>query len=383
MGAQFKPFFQLEATHRGSDARAGILNIKEMRIETPLFMPVATLGSVKGVDHAQLVDNQIDTQVLLANTYHLYLRPGIEVIRSAGGLHRFMGWKRGILTDSGGYQVFSLSQRCRIEEKGVSFSSPIDGRSYCLTPELVLDIQRVFGSNIVMPLDECTPYDAARSYQREALSRTERWLDRSIKHFEHSLSDSKGEQFLFPIIQGGVEKELRRSAAAYASSLKASGYAIGGLSVGEPAEMMYRTIEWTVPLLPTQSPRYLMGVGTPENLLRCIERGVDMFDCVLPTRNGRNGTIFTTKGVVNIRNAKWKHSDAPIDEGLNHPVSQNYSRAYLRHLFLSRERLAEYIASVQNLAFYAQLMSAARRQILAGDFQSWASDQISAISKSN
>ena len=374
MSEQSKSFFQLQATDRTSDARAGLLNLGALSVETPLFMPVGTLGSVKGIDHRQLLDPQIDARILLANAYHLYLRPGIEVIKSAGGLHRFMGWERGLLTDSGGYQIFSLSKRCKIEDEGISFASPIDGSTYYFTPEQVIDIQQALGANIIVPLDECTPYDMAYSDQKKALYRTQKWLDRSMHHLEVSSAKDTAPQQFFPIIQGGLEEDLRKEATAYVCSLEVSGYAIGGLSVGEPAEMMYRTIEWITPLLPKQRPRYLMGVGTPTNLLRCISRGVDLFDCVLPTRNGRNGTIFTTKGVLNMRNAQWRTAHEPLDTGLQHPISQHYSKSYLRHLFISGERLAEYIASMQNIAFYMQLMRDARKHILAGDFHSWAEE---------
>ena len=381
MQQQFTPFFRLQATDPKTEARAGLLNIGQREVETPVFMPVATLGSVKGVDREQLLSPGIDTGILLANTYHLYQRPGLEIISQAGGLHKFMGWNRAILTDSGGYQVFSLSKLSKISDSGVSFSSPIDGLSHTFTPEKVVDIQRKLASNIMMPLDECTPYDASRSYQIEALSRTHRWLDASMHRLEATAQASNSSQRLFPIIQGGMEEDLRKQSARRAAAMNVEGYAIGGLSVGEPADLMYRVLEWVCPLLPSKRPRYLMGVGTPENLLRSIARGIDMFDCVLPTRNGRNATLFTTEGRLNMRNAQWATCYAPLDQGLQNPVSQGYSRAYLRHLFMSTERLAEYLASVQNLAFYAYLMREARQHILLGDFSDWAEAQIEILSR--
>ena len=352
--------FELQAKDSSTAARAGLLRTAHTTVETPVFMPVATLGSIKGVERERLLSPAINAQLLLANAYHLYLRPGLEVIRKAGGLRAFMGWPQGLLTDSGGYQIFSLSSGCRISEEGVQFRDPVNGDSHNFTPKLVVELQRILGADIIVPLDECTPYNASRSYQQEALSRTQRWLSTSLQHLTDTSAHSSQLQLFFPIIQGGMEEDLRKSAARTAVSLEADGYAVGGLSVGEPVEDMYRVLEWICPILPAESPRYLMGVGSPQNLLEAIARGVDMFDCVMPTRNGRNGMLFTTEGILNIRNTKWRSSQEVLDAGLNNPISQGYSRSYLRHLSVSGERLAEYLASVQNLAFYAYLMRSAR-----------------------
>lgn len=371
--------FTLEAEDTSTAARAGLLRTAHAALKTPAFMPVGTQGSVKGLDNERLLSPSINPQMLLANAYYLYLRPGLDVIKAAGGLHAFMGWPRGLLTDSGGYQVFSLAPRSKISDQGVQFRAPIDGSTHTFTPAQVIDIQRALGADIIMPLDECTPYEAPRSYQQKAWARTQAWLETALQRFEETTPHYEHPQQLFPIIQGGLVKDLRKPAARSAAALRAAGYAIGGLSVGEPPEAMYQVLEWVSPLLPHYSPRYLMGVGTPENLLQAIARGVDMFDCVIPTRNGRNGMLFTTQGILNIRNAKWTNSQEVLDKGLNNPISQGYSRSYLRHLFISGERLAEYVASAHNLAFYADLLHQARKQIIAGNFKNWMKDTLHRI----
>lgn len=370
--------FTLEGGAPGSAARAGRIGTDHGEIATPIFMPVGTVGSVKAVSQQQLKQD-IQAQIILGNTYHLYLRPGLEVLAKAGGLHRFNGWDRPILTDSGGYQVFSLSGTRKIQEEGVVFQSHIDGSRHLFSPEKVMDIQRTIGGDIVMAFDECPPYPCERSYAERSMHLTHRWLDRCWTHF-HQTPDKYGyTQNLFPIVQGSVFPELRKASCEYVASKGAVGNAIGGLSVGEPEEEMYTICAACCEALPVDRPRYLMGVGTPWNLLECIDRGVDMFDCVLPTRNGRNAMLFTSKGVINIDNKKWELDFSPIDEGIGCAFSAYYSKAYLRHLVKAKEILGLTIASVHNLAFYLWLVGEARKHILAGDFSSWKRGQVEVL----
>jgi queuine tRNA-ribosyltransferase len=338
-------------------------------------MPVGTVGSVKAVTQQQLRED-VKAQIILGNTYHLYLRPGLDVLERAGGLHRFSGWERPILTDSGGYQVFSLSGTRKISEDGVLFQSHIDGSRHLFSPEKVMDIQRSIGGDIVMAFDECTPYPSEYGYVEKSMRLTHRWLDRCWEHF-HEMPDRYGyTQHLFPIVQGGVYPDLRKQSCEYIAGKDALGNAIGGLSVGEPEQQMYDICQACCEALPQSRPRYLMGVGTPWNILECIGRGVDLFDCVMPTRNGRNAMLFTSKGVINIDNKKWEFDYSPIDEGIGCAVSAHYSKAYLRHLVKAKEILALTIASVHNLAFYLYLVREARRHILEGDFMSWKREQV-------
>lgn len=367
--------FQLQQTDTGSKARAGTITTDHGKIQTPVFMPVGTAGSVKAITQQQLKQD-VGAQIILGNTYHLYLRPGLEVLEAAGGLHRFNGWDRPILTDSGGYQVFSLAGTRKIEEKGVTFQSHIDGSRHLFTPEYVMDIQRIIGGDIIMAFDECPPGGSEYLYARNSMELTHRWLDRCWSRFNDTVYKYGYTQHLFPIVQGGVFKELRKESCDYISSKNASGNAIGGLSVGEPEPVMYEICEWCCEHLPGEKPRYLMGVGTPWNILECISLGVDMFDCVMPTRNGRNAMLFTTRGVINIDNKKWEKDFSPIDEGLDCEISRFYNKAYLRHLMKSGEILGLTIASIQNLAFYCWLMSEARKHICAGDFTSWKNEMV-------
>ncbi len=362
--------FRLEATDPNSWARAGSIETDHGQIPTPVFMPVGTVGSVKGVLPRSLV-NDVDAAIVLGNTYHLFLRPGTDLIQRAGGLHRFMGWHRPILTDSGGYQVFSLSNQRTLSEEGVVFRSHLDGTEHTFTPENVIDIQRQIGADIIMVLDECPPGDVSADYARTSNELTLRWARRCLNRFNETNGVYGHHQALFGIVQGVVYPDIRRESAARLVEMDFPGYAIGGLSVGEPAEQMYEMVEVVTPDLPEDKPRYLMGVGTPVNLIENIARGIDMFDCVMPTRNARNGTIFTTEGILNIRNEKWKDDFSPIDAGLDTYASNHFSRAYLRHLFLAREMLGPQIASLQNLALYSWLMREARRQIELGRFESW------------
>lgn len=362
--------FELIARDAESSARCGLVYTDHGVIETPVFMPVGTVGSVKAVYHRDLKED-IKAQIILGNTYHLYLRPGTDIIRKAGGLHRFISWDRPILTDSGGYQVFSLSESRKLSERGCTFRSHIDGSSHLFTPEGVVDIQREIGADIIMALDECPPGDSDFKYARESLQLTKRWLERGIRHFDATDPLYGYSQTFFPIIQGCVYPQLRKEAAEHAVSLDREGYAIGGLSVGEPAEVMYEMLEVIEPVLPVDKPRYLMGVGTPSNILEAIHRGVDMFDCVMPTRNARNGMLFTSQGKINIRNKKWADDFSAIDEDGTSFVDSAYSKAYLRHLFISNEILGAQIASEHNLAFYLNLVKEARRHIKKGDFVSW------------
>ena len=362
--------FKLEATAPGTAARAGEITTDHGVIPTPIFMPVGTVGSVKGVHFSELRDD-IDAKIILGNTYHLYLRPGLEILGKAGGLHKFNGWDRPILTDSGGFQVFSLSANRKLKEEGAYFRSHIDGSKHLFTPEGVVDIQRVIGADIMMALDECAPGTADYDYAKKSLGLTQRWLDRGWKRYKETEGHYGYSQAYFPIVQGCVYPDLRREAAKHVADLGADGNAIGGLAVGEPTEKMYEMIEVVNEILPADRPRYLMGVGTPANILEAIDRGVDMMDCVMPTRNGRNGMIFTRHGIMNMRNLKWADDFSPLDPDGTSWVDQAYSRAYVRHLFVSSELLAMQIASIHNLAFYLWLVSEARQHIITGDFAEW------------
>lgn len=366
--------FKLTATENGTRARAGILSTGHGQIETPIFMPVGTAGSVKGI-HARDLKNDIKAQIILGNTYHLYLRPGTSVIETAGGLHKFNRWDGPILTDSGGYQVFSLGDIRKLSDEGARFQSHIDGSYHLFSPEKVIDIQRSIGADIMMAFDECTPGDADFDYAKKSLELTQRWLQRCFEQFEKTEPKYGYSQSLFPIVQGNTYPELRKQAAIHVKNFEADGYAIGGLSVGEPEEVMYEMTEVVNAELPENKPRYLMGVGTPVNILESIDRGVDMFDCVMPTRNGRNGMLFTSKGVINIRNKKWENDHSPIDEAENSFVDL-YSKAYLRHLIISNEMLGAQIASQHNLAFYLWLVKTARQKITEGSFKSWKTNMV-------
>ena len=362
--------FELQHPDSRSRARAGRITTAHGTIETPIFMPVGTVASVKAVHFRELQDD-IQAQIILGNTYHLYLRPGIDTLERAGGLHRFNGWTRPILTDSGGFQVFSLTENRKLREEGAVFRSHIDGSKHLFTPENVVDIQRSIGADIMMAFDECTPGTADYHYAKKSMELTHRWLSRGIKHFRETEPKYGYPQAYFPIVQGCVYPDLRRESAKFVADQDAEGNAIGGLAVGEPTEKMYEMIEVVNEILPTDKPRYLMGVGTPQNILEGIERGVDMFDCVMPTRNGRNGMLFTSEGIMNMRNEKWKNDFSPLDAQNISFVDQAYSKAYLRHLFVSKELLAMQIASIHNLAFYLWLVREARRHILADDFTTW------------
>lgn len=372
--------FKLQATDSGSGARAGLISTDHGEIQTPIFMPVGTLGSVKGV-HQHELREAVNAQIILGNTYHLYLRPGTEILHKAGGLHKFIGWERPMLTDSGGFQVFSLSQNRRLKEDGAHFRSHIDGSKHLFTPEKTVDIQRIIGADIMMALDECTPGTADYAYARKSLDLTHRWLDRGWKHFNETEPLYGHSQAFFPIVQGCTYPDLRRESARKVAALGAEGNAIGGLAVGEPAEVMYDMIDVVNDILPADKPRYLMGVGTPVNILEAIDRGVDMMDCVMPTRNGRNGLLFTPEGTMNMRNKKWETDFRPIWEDSDCYVDKVYSRAYLRHLFISQELLAMQIASIHNLAFYLWLVGEARRHIFAGDFHSWKNEMVPVLSR--
>jgi queuine tRNA-ribosyltransferase len=367
--------FELQATSTDSKARAGKISTGHGEILTPIFMPVGTAGSVKSITQRQLKED-VKAEIILGNTYHLYLRPGLEVLEQAGGLHRFMGWDRPILTDSGGYQVFSLSGTRKIQEEGVLFQSHIDGSKHLFSPEKVMDIQRVIGADIMMAFDECTPYPCEYGYAERSMHMTHRWLDRCLARFNDTADKYGYTQNLFPIVQGSTFHDLRKASCAYISSKNAVGNAIGGLSVGEPEEQLYEICEACCSDLPVERPRYLMGVGTPWNILECIGRGVDMFDCVMPTRNGRNAMLFTSRGVINIDNKKWEKDFSPIDEGIDCEVSHYYSKSYLRHLMKSKEILGLTIASIHNLAFYLHLVREARQHILKGDFAGWKREQV-------
>lgn len=366
-------FFELQ--HTDGLARAGTINTEHGSVQTPIFMPVGTAGSVKAVTQKQLYDD-VNAQIILGNTYHLYLRPGIETIEKAGGLHRFINWNRPILTDSGGYQVYSLAATRKISEDGAVFQSHIDGSTHLFTPESVIDIQRTIGADIIMAFDECPPGGSEHEYARSSMELTHRWLNRCIERFDATPPKYGYEQHLFPIVQGGVHKDLRKASCEFIASKNANGNAIGGLSVGEPEEMMYEICAWSCEHLPSNKPRYLMGVGTPWNILECISLGIDMFDCVIPTRNGRNAMLFTSQGVINIDNKKWEHDFSPIDENIESAVSAYYSKSYLRHLLRSKEILGLTIASIHNLAFYLWLVRQSRAQIKKGNFSSWKTQMI-------
>lgn len=367
--------FELQKEDLNSNARAGLITTAHGTIETPIFMPVGTVGSVKAV-HFHELENDIKAQIILGNTYHLYLRPGMDIIEKAGGLHKFNGWKRPILTDSGGFQVFSLSANRKLKEEGAYFRSHIDGSKHLFTPERVVDIQRSIGSDIMMALDECPPGDSDYQYAKKSLALTLRWLRRGWDHYKATDGKYGYSQAYFPIVQGCVYKDLRQESAKFVADLGADGNAIGGLAVGEPTEKMYEMIEIVNEILPKDKPRYLMGVGTPANILEAIERGVDMMDCVMPTRNGRNGMLFTKNGIMNMRNKKWADDFSPIEIDGASEVDRMYSRAYLRHLFVSQEILAMQIASIHNLAFYLWLVGEARSHILAGDFKAWKDETV-------
>jgi queuine tRNA-ribosyltransferase len=362
--------FKLQHQDLGSKARAGVLHTEHGEIETPIFMPVGTAGTVKGV-HQQELKDAVKAQIILGNTYHLYLRPGLEIMEKAGGLHGFMKWDRPFLTDSGGYQVFSLKEIRKISEEGVHFNSHIDGSKHLFTPEYVMDIQRVIGADIIMAFDECPPYPCEYDYAENSMHLTHRWLKRCINRFDETEGKYGYKQSLFPIVQGSVYKDLRIQSAEFIAAQEQDGNAIGGLSVGEPAEEMYEMLEVVNDILPKNKPRYLMGVGTPENILEGIALGTDMFDCVMPTRNARNGMLFTTEGIINIRNKKWETDFTAIDAGLDNGVSNMHSKAYLKHLIKCNEMLGAQIASIHNLSFYLWLVGEARKHIIEGDFTPW------------
>ena len=367
--------FELLHTDSKTNARAGLLPTDHGQIETPIFMPVGTVGSVKGLTVRDL-EEEVKAQIILGNTYHLYLRPGTEILEKAGGLHKFNGWNKPILTDSGGFQVFSLTGIRKLTEEGCTFSSHLDGSKHMFTPERVMDIERSIGADIIMALDECPPGTSDYAYAKKSMGLTHRWLDRCFKRFNETEPLYGYQQSLFPIVQGCTFKDLRRESAEYIASKNADGNAIGGLAVGEPAEVMYEMIEVVNEVLPKEKPRYLMGVGTPANLLEGIERGIDMFDCVMPTRNGRNACLFTSEGIMNMRNRKWADDFSPIDPQGTASVDHFYSKAYLHHLFKAQELLALEIASIHNLAFYLWLVGEARKHIIAGDFSEWKSIMI-------
>lgn len=372
--------FKIEHNDPHSNARAGVIQTDHGEIRTPIFMPVGTVGSVKGV-HFQELKEDINAQIILGNTYHLYLRPGTSILEQAGGLHKFNSWDKPILTDSGGFQVFSLSGTRKMHEHGVTFSSHIDGSKHLFTPEKTVEIQRSIGADIIMALDECTPGTADYKYAKESMELTHRWLARGVKHFDETESKYGYSQTFFPIVQGCTYPDLRRQSAEFIASQEREGNAIGGLAVGEPADVMYEMIEVVNEILPKDKPRYLMGVGTPINILEAIERGVDMFDCVMPTRNGRNGMLFTSQGIMNMKNEKWKNDFAPIDEHGTATIDKVHSKAYLRHLFAAKELLGMQIASIHNLAFYLWLVEEARNHILAGDFAAWKKEMVYHLGK--
>ena len=372
--------FKLEATDKQGQARAGAITLDHGTIQTPIFMPVGTVGTVKGV-HQKELREQINPDVILGNTYHLYLRPGTNILEKAGGLHKFMNWDRNILTDSGGYQVYSLSDNRKIREEGVKFKSHIDGSYHFFTPENVMEIQRSIGADIIMAFDECTPYPCDYNYAKRSMHLTHRWLERCLTHLEKTPFMYDYSQTFFPIVQGSTYKDLRKQSAEYIASVGAQGNAIGGLSVGEPAHEMYEMTQVVTAILPKDKPRYLMGVGTPINLLENIALGIDMFDCVMPTRNGRNGMLFTAHGTINIKNKKWEADFSAIDEMAITWVDTEYSKAYLRHLFTVNEMLGRQIATIHNLGFYLWLVRQARKHILAGDFTPWKNKMVKQMDK--
>ncbi len=362
--------FQLQGTDSGSNARAGLIKTDHGEIQTPIFMPVGTAATVKAVHQRELEDD-IKAQIILGNTYHLYLRPGMDILKAAGGLHKFNNWNKPILTDSGGYQVYSLAQRRKIDKNGVKFKSHIDGSYHYFTPEYAMDVQRIIGADIIMAFDECTPYPCEYGYAKRSMKLTHDWLKRCCEHFDNTEGLYGYKQTLFPIVQGSVYPDLRKQSAEFIANQNREGNAIGGLSVGEPAEDLYSMTETVCEVLPKDKPRYLMGVGTPANILECIALGIDMFDCVMPTRNARNGMLFTSEGIVNIKNKKWEDDFSPIDPNGPTFVDTQYSKAYLRHLIISKEILGAQIASIHNLGFYLWLVGEARKHILAGTFAEW------------
>ena len=372
--------FELQTQSKTGSARAGKITTDHGVIETPIFMPVGTIGSVKAVTQQQL-KKDINAQIILGNTYHLYLRPGLEVLEAAGGLHQFMGWDRPILTDSGGYQVFSLANNRKIKPEGVIFQSHIDGSKHLFSPEKVMDIQRTIGGDIIMAFDECPPFPSEYDYVKKSMDLTHVWLDKCAHQFDNTPDKYGYTQNLFPIVQGGIYEDLRKASCEYISSKNAVGNAIGGLSVGEPEQQLYDFTALCCENLPVQKPRYLMGVGTPWNILEAIDLGVDMFDCVMPTRNGRNGMIFTSQGVINIKNLKWAKDFSPLDPGLPNELSQYYTKAYCRHLFMADEILGLQLASIQNLSFYLWLVGEARKHIQLGDYSSWKTSMVPQISQ--
>ncbi len=371
--------FRLEARDKDTNARAGRIFTDHGEIPTPVFMPVGTGGTVKGILQRDLEDD-IDARIILGNTYHLYLRPGTTIIQNAGGIHKFISWERPILTDSGGFQVFSLAENRKLSDEGAIFKSHIDGSRHIFTPENTVDIQRAIGADIIMALDECTPWPCDYDYAKKSLVLTHQWLDRAVSHFNKTEPLYGARQFLFPIVQGSTFDDLRKISAEKIATANMEGNAIGGLSVGEPAEEMYRIIEIVNCILPENKPRYLMGVGTPANLLEAISRGIDMFDCVMPTRNGRNGMLFTSEGTINIRNNRWSDDYSSIDEGGPDEVSRRFSKAYLRHLVMSGENLGAQIASIHNLAFYIKLVNEARKKIVEGGFNTWKNSMVKKLS---
>ena len=372
--------FQLLHTDTRSSARAGVLQTSHGQINTPIFMPVGTAGSVKAI-HQRELEHDIRAEIILGNTYHLYLRPGVGLLEKAGGLHKFNGWNKPILTDSGGYQVYSLGANRKIGEEGVTFKSHIDGSRHVFTPESVMEVQRSIGADIIMAFDECTPYPCEYEYAKTSMELTHRWLNRCIERMESTAPRYGYEQLLFPIVQGSVYKDLRERSAEYIAAQGQQGNAIGGLSVGEPHEDMYAMTSLVCSILPKDKPRYLMGVGTPENILECIALGIDMFDCVMPTRNARNGMLFTTEGIINIRNERWKDDLSPIDEQLGGYSSGSHSKAYLRHLIINKEILGAQIASLHNLSFYLWLTREARKRIIDGTFVSWKISMVEKVSR--
>lgn len=370
--------FTLKNKDKGSNARAGVITTDHGDIETPIFMPVGTAATVKTVHQRELKDD-IKAQIILGNTYHLYLRPKTEILKAAGGLHKFMNWDGPILTDSGGFQVYSLSGRRKIKEEGVKFKSHIDGSYHLFTPENVMDIQREIGADIIMAFDECTPYPCDYRYAKRSMHMTHRWLKRCCEHFDNTKPIYDYSQTLFPIVQGSTYKDLRVESAEYIASMNREGNAIGGLSVGEPAEELYEMSEIVCGVLPEDKPRYLMGVGTPANILENIAIGIDMFDCVMPTRNARNGMLFTSEGIINIKNKKWEMDFSPVDPNSDCYVDQTYTKAYLRHLFVGNEILGKQIASIHNLAFYIWLTTESRKHIIAGDFADWKNKMVKKV----
>lgn len=371
-------FFELLKTDHNSKARAGVIHTSHGDILTPIFMPVGTQGTIKAVEHRELLE--IGTQIILGNTYHLYLRPGIEILEKFGGLHKFINWGKPILTDSGGFQIYSLSELRKIQEDGVQFKSHIDGSMHFFSPEKVIDIQRSIGSDIMMVLDECVGFPAEYNYVKKSVELTKKWAERALNHFKSTEPIYNHEQFLFGIVQGSVYKDLRKISALDLVQIDFDGFAIGGLAVGESTELMYEITDFTTDFLPQNKPRYLMGVGRPENILEAIEKGIDMFDCVMPTRNGRNAYLFTSKGVISIKNSQFKEDESPLDDECDCYTCKNFSRAYLRHLFIAKELLALQLASIHNLRFYLNLISEARKMILENRFVEWKKEKVVQIS---